>query len=105
MRAISPKFKFREDSEVPVLASLILLYKVHKDRGYTSDNINTLLFNTDTQSYICNKLGISQHSFNKAIKSLREKEAIVGNNVNDNLVPDKLTVVYNFEEIASNIPT
>lgn len=102
--SLNPVLKLREETEIPVLAALYLIYTVHISKGYNTDDLNTLLFNEGTKLSICSKLGISERSFNKSIKGIEEAELIVNRRLIENYLPDDFKITYGFryEESADN---
>ena len=92
------------DTEINVLASLILLYHTHKMKGYSDDTIYPLLFSAGTDLYTSNKLGYSIHSYNKTIKGLKEKGILVGGIINPNYIPDnEFEITYRFEKAGNDV--
>ena len=103
IRAINPILKLRGDIEIPILASFVLLYDTHREKGYPVDALNNLLFSQDTFLSIRNKLGISERSFNKAFRVLQEKELVKNNTLNELVIPiNGFTVNYEFRPTVVN---
>jgi hypothetical protein len=86
---LNPILQLREETEIPVLASFILL--AYNYRDYDPSVLNSLLFSDDTKRSIRDRLGVSERSFNKSVAALVEKGLIIPGKVEDGIIhPDRL---------------
>lgn len=92
---LNPILHLREQTELPVLASLLLLYDSHKD--YNEDTLYSLLFSDETKLAIRLKLGVSERSFNKSFRALEVKGLIVDGKLNKKIFPNS-KLVLNFKD-------
>ena len=84
---LNPILHLREQTELPVLAALLLLYDSHKD--YEENTLYELLFSEDTKLALRLKLGFSERSFNKSFRALEVKGLIVDGKLNKKILPNK----------------
>jgi hypothetical protein len=86
----------REQTEIPVLASFLLLYDSHKD--YNEDTLYSLLFSDETKLAIRLKLGVSERSFNKSFRALEVKGLIIEGKLNKKILP-QTRLILNFKNV------
>lgn len=68
---LNPILKLREETEIPVLASFLVLYKKYKD--YKQETLYELLFSDQTKGFIRESLNMAPKAYNHAMKKLVEK--------------------------------
>lgn len=99
LKFLNPILNLREETEIPVLASFVLLAYNHRD--YDSVVLNSLLFSEDTKLSIRRKLGFSERSFLKSFKNLSDKGLIVSDgdsfSLNPKVIPKEFTINIDFK--------
>jgi hypothetical protein len=103
IRCFIPVKGFREETEVPVLASLVLLYYTYMNNGKSVGDINFLLFHEDTKMSLRTKLGFSERSFNKTLGLLEEKGVIIDRQLSPSYIPKEFKITYNFESVVADV--
>lgn len=93
---LNPILHLREETEIPLLATLITLYLGHKERDYKEDTLYEMLFSDETKEAIRIKLGVSVRSFTKSFRALEIKQMIIEGKLNPKILPKdyKLNITF-----------
>jgi hypothetical protein len=96
---VNPLLHLR-DEEIQVLASYLTLYLKYKD--YNEETLYSLLFSQETNTMIRANLKISEKSFNKSVRGLKEKDIIQGSKFNPkilySIIKDDYKIEISFKE-------
>lgn len=106
LKILQPFLKLRKQ-EVQVLSKLLYYrYRIMNVNNITNEVIvNELLFGTQYRKKIRADLELEDYSFNNILTSLRKKDIIVNNEINNKVIPrvdnnfKNFKLIYNFEII------
>lgn len=75
-------------TEKKVLAELLYYRYLLKQEVNSQDLLEKLLFDTDTRSEICKRIGIPKQRMHQIVSRLRSDGVLIGTDVNPKFVPD-----------------
>lgn len=94
---LNPILHLREETEIPLLATILTLYIIHKNKDYDDTILYDMLFSEETKEAMRIKLGVSIRSFTKSFRALEIKKMIIDGKLNPRILPKDNKLQFVFE--------